>query len=69
MAEPRHAWNKNYRPLRIHAGDHCSSLTRSVIPDRSTTWQGRGTAGWVTESEMRAILRRDPDAKKCQKCW
>jgi len=59
-------WQKNPGDPVVHSDGTCLTLSvPSVVPGRSVKFAGRGTAGWMPESEAMRLR----DARKCQRCW
>jgi hypothetical protein len=54
-------WNKNRRQPTIHL-EGCPTLSRSVIPPRTTPFRGEGTAGWLPLNRAREV------AVECRAC-
>jgi len=57
-------WQKNPGPARIHRTAECSSLANSDVPKRDVRFAGKRTAGWLLESEARALA----DSAVCRHC-
>jgi hypothetical protein len=57
-------WQLNPGPARIHSSADCPTLSNSTPPSKAVRFEGRGTAGWLPETE--ALLL--PDGAVCERC-